>query len=273
MITCANIGYNGRFGNQIFQFASLIGIGDKNGYDPVIPLRNLENSISQKTMDGKSLNARFELNDCFDIDNIFFSDNILVKYNKNESHFHFDESMFNIPDFTNINGYFQTDKYFEHCENKIISILNFRKNIIDSANSLIPKIDKELVSIHIRRGDYTTPNPYHPLNGIEYVNSAIDDFKDDDYHFIVFSDDNDWCESIWGKYDNYTIFKSDSHYIDFCAMSLCDHNIISNSSFSWWASYLNKNKNKKIIAPKNWFGEGFSQYIMKDLYTKKMILK
>lgn len=272
MITCLNIGYNGRFGNQIFQFATLLGIADKKGYEPVIPLRNLNNQIVQKTMDGKSFNARFELNDCFDINSNFFSENIIVNYNKNESHFHFDEDMFNIPDFTNINGYFQTEKYFEHCEDNILSVLKFKNNILNDATNLLPKKSKKLVSIHIRRGDYTTPNPYHPLNGIEYVNKAIKEFKNNDYHFIVFSDDNDWCESIWGSDKNFTIFKSNSHFIDFCAMSLCDHNIISNSSFSWWASYLNKNKNKKIIAPKNWFGDGFSQYIMKDLYTKKMII-
>lgn len=271
MITCLNLGYNGRFGNQIFQLASLIGISDKLGFDFKIPISNINISKTQTTMDGKDFNAHFELTDCFDIDSDIFTDDIIVKFNKKESHFHFDESMFSISDFTNINGYFQTEKYFEHCKDKIISILKFKDTILNLATSLLPKVNKELVSIHIRRGDYTTPNPYHPLNGIEYVDVAIDEFKDD-YHFVVFSDDIKWCESIWGNNKNYTIFKSNSNHIDFCAMSLCNHNIISNSSFSWWSSYLNKNKNKKIIAPKKWFGDGLSQYILKDLYTNKMII-
>ena len=269
MITNLNIGYNGRFGNQLFQFASLVGISEKNGFKAIIPYKNL-NSVVQTSMDGNSFNAKFELNNCFEINDDFFGDPI-VKYNKQESHFHFDESFFSIPDFTNLNGYFQTEKYFDHCEERIKQILKFKEDILDESLSSLPKTENELVSIHIRRGDYTNSNPYHPLNGKEYVDLSIANFEKD-YHFVIFSDDIDWCKSIWGDDINFSIFNSRSQYIDFCAMSLCHHNIISNSSFSWWASYLNKNIDKKIIAPKNWFGPGFSNYILDDLYTKKMTI-
>ena len=208
--------------------------------------------------------------DCFDIDDKYFSNDIKVNNYIRESKFNFDINMFNIPDFTSIDGYFQTDKYFKHCSDDIINILKFKENILESARRILPNTDKELVSIHIRRGDYTTPNQYHPLIGKEYVDEAIKHFNNN--HFVIFSDDKDWCEEIWGDFDNFTIFYSDSHLIDFCAMSLCDHNIISNSSFSWWASYLSNKKDKKIIAPKSWFGPGFSHYILSDLYTEKMII-
>jgi hypothetical protein len=269
MITNLNIGYNGRFGNQIFQFASLIGIANKLGYKPVIPIQN-KNVQIQKTMDGKSFNAKFELLDCFEIDDKYFSNDIIVNNIIKESQFNFDSKMFNISDFTAIDGYFQTDEYFKHCSDDIINILKFKESILKSAKDLLPNTNKELVSIHIRRGDYTTPNQYHPLIGKEYVDKAMKYFNN--VHFIIFSDDKQWCETIWGGLENFTTFYSDSHFIDFCAMSLCDHNIISNSSFSWWASYLSKKENKKIIAPKSWFGPGFSDYILSDLYTEKMII-
>ena len=67
------------------------------------------------------------------------------------------------------------------------------------------------------------------------------------------------------------IHELENQHIDFCLMSLCEHNIIANSSFSWWASYLNKHINKKIIAPRNWFGKD-TVLDTKDLYTKEMII-
>lgn len=275
MITNLKIGYNGRFGNQIFQFASLFGIANKLGYQVVIPSQNL-NGVEQRTMDGKSFIAKFQLQECFDIDQSFFGEIYGVNSLKTEAHFHFDESMFGISDFTCIDGYFQTDKYFRHCKNELIDVLKFKDDILIKSKELLPKVQKELVSIHIRRGDYTHPNPYHVVVSEEYINNSINLFQGDNYHFVVFSDDINWVNDrikggYWGDANKFTIFNSDSAYIDFCAMSLCDHQIISNSSFSWWASYLSKNENKIVIAPERWFGPGYSHYITDDIYTENMI--
>lgn len=273
MITNLEIGYNGRFGNQIFQFAALLGIAKKNGYDAKIPISNLVNHRIQRTMDGVSFNARFELTDIFDIDNSVFTDNISIFQQKIEDHFHFQDDFFQIDDFTNIHGYFQTQRYFEHCDDLIRKNLTIKKEILDKAKEFLPKTDKEIVSIHIRRGDYTHPNPFHPVNGEEYVNLALNTFSENEkYHFLVISDDKDWCKKVWSNKKDFTISESDNHFIDFSMMTLCDHHIISNSSFSWWASYLSSNSDKKIVAPKNWFGPGLSQHNTKDLYTKNMIV-
>lgn len=272
MITNLKIGYNGRFGNQIFQFASLLGIADKIGTQPLIPESN-KNGFLQKTMDGKHFQSRFELQDCFNISNDYFSSDITVHKTKAESQFHFEDSFFNLTDFTNIDGYFQSDKYFKHIEQELREILTFKDEIIDRAKELLPKIDdKELVSVHVRRGDYTTPNPYHPVVSQKYLQKSIESFSNKDYHFVVFSDDIDWCKNNWRDDNNFSYFSSDSHFVDFCAMSLCQHHITSNSSFSWWSSYLSKNQNKKVIAPKKWFGPGFSNYITSDLYRDEMIV-
>ena len=183
MITCLNIGYNGRFGNQIFQFAALLGISQKLELTAKIPKKNLILPVTQKLMNGQIFNARFELCDLFEIDQNYFDDNIQVNRTIQERYFHFDENLFSISDFTNINGYFQTDKYFSHCQDLIKQQLRIKDDFINKAKSLLPKTDKELVSIHIRRGDYATPNPYHPLNGEDYVNSSISNFKNGSYHF------------------------------------------------------------------------------------------
>jgi hypothetical protein len=76
---------------------------------------------------------------------------------------------------------------------------------------------------------------------------TIEHFNKDEHHFVVCSDDYEWCNNVWGNDENFTVVNSKSPYVDLCVMSLCDHHIISNSSFSWWSSYLSKNKDKKII--------------------------
>lgn len=271
MITNLKIGYNGRFGNQLFQFASLLGIANKIGCQALIPESN-KNEYLQKTMDGKGFQSKFELHNCFEIDDSIFSNNIKLLNLKRESTFHFDGSFFKIKDFTAIDGYFQSDKYFKHFEPQLRQILIFKDEIVKKTIKLMPsKKNQELVSIHIRRGDYTTLNLYHPVVSQNYLDKAVSYFNDK-YHFLVFSDDIDWCKSNWGEDDRFTYFHSGSHFVDFCAMSFCHHHIISNSSFSWWSSYLSNNKNKKIIAPQKWFGPGFANNITNDLYREEMIV-
>jgi hypothetical protein len=216
--------------------------------------------------------SRFELQDCFEIDDSYFSDNIQTNHRKDEPYFHFDESFFNINDGTDISGYFQTGKYFSHCKSKILEVLTFKSEVLEKAKNLLPKTDKELVSIHVRRGDYAIPNPFHPVVSDVYLEKSINHFNDEKYQFLVFSDDLEWCRQKWSDSDRFTFFSSDSHFVDFCAMSLCQHHIISNSSFSWWSSYLSKNENKIVIAPKKWFGTGYSSHNTSDLYTEDMII-
>jgi len=273
VITNLNIGYNGRFGNQLFQFASTIGIGKKLGYDVKFPIENITNGLTHNTADGKPFISKLDITECFNIDELFFANNIRPSYFNSERFFNFDDEMFKINDNTSINGYFQSEKYFEHCKDEIFNILEIKPEILITAKQQIPEVNNELVSIHIRRSDYLVLGNYHSLNGVDYVNSAIEELGgQNNYHFIICSDDVNWCESIWGNNKNFTIIKDNSPYVDFTILSLCHHHIISNSSFSWWSSYLSKNKNKKIIAPSNWFGPNMSTTILDDLYTKNMIV-
>jgi hypothetical protein len=271
MITSNNIGVHGRFGNQLFQFASIIGIGEKLNYEVKFPRKNLSPMGSGMTRENKKFTYYFEINECFDVDQNFFSDDIVIENYVSEQSFHFDENLFNIKDNTNITGYLQSEKYFKHCENKIKDTLKFKENIVELAKSYLPQTDKQLVSIHVRRGDNAVINPYHPLVGLEFINPAIEMFNKDEYHFVVCSDDFEWCKEVWRDDQNFTIVNSNSPYVDLCTMSLCDHHIISNSTFSWWSSYLSKNKSKKIIAPLNWFGVAYSNLKTDDLYTDNMI--
>lgn len=136
---------------------------------------------------------------------------------------------------------------------------------------------KELVSIHVRRGDYLLPQHHHfCILGIDYYTEALSYFMGDieKYHFVVFSNDIEWCKEnlIEGDMVSYigsgegdfgvpppsdlppplSVEPSEKALSDLIFMSLCEHNIIANSSYSWWAAFKNKNENKKVICPKNY---------------------
>jgi hypothetical protein len=129
------------------------------------------------------------------------------------------------------------------------------------------KIKKELgnnnpvVSIHIRRGDYLLPHhSFCELDNEYYTKALVDYFLPiEDYNFLIFSNDISYAKALFEGDNIYFIdpiggekICSDSEKEDLALMSLCDHHITANSSYSWWGAYLCKNPNKKIICPTNW---------------------
>jgi hypothetical protein len=106
------------------------------------------------------------------------------------------------------------------------------------------------------------------LLGVEYYQQSINIFDDDTYQYFVFSDDINWCKEVFGENELIEYIDGNNQYVDLYLMTQCDHNIIGNSTFSWWGAWLNKNKNKKVIAPSIWFNPN-----RKDLNTKDMIPK
>lgn len=176
-----------------------------------------------------------------------------------------------IPKLKNItlHGYFQSEKYFIKNKNEIINqyniLCNYEKEIIEWKSK--HKINEITVGVHIRRGDYIKFSHYHVVLGIEYYKKTFQLFNN--CSFIIVSDDIEWAKQ---NFKGENIFYSDfnDEIKDFCLLSSCHHNIIANSSFSWWASYLNKNAEKIICAPKTWFTQQANCDI-KDLIPEKWI--
>jgi len=276
MITYSKIGHFGRLGNQLFQFAGTVGIARKLGYNVAFPTENTVTPVTEHFSDGKVLDIVFDVPKAFKLS----ADILLPKAQINtngvcgERFFHFDEKLLhNCPDNVNLSGYFQSDKYFTHIEQELRSLLTFNNTVQLAANTLFPKSQYQTVSIHIRRGDYVNQEQYHPVCSPEYYTEALSQFTDKNYNFIVFSDDMEYCKEVFGESENLLYIDNRDPYIDLCLMSMCDHNIIANSSFSWWGAWLNNNKDKKVIAPKQWFGPAYSHYITEDLYCKGWIIK
>ena len=264
MITI-DIGKNGRLGNQMFQYASLMGIASKQNLKYGIDY-SLDDGISWKNFsdDEKKNQTTLVLPKAFN--NLSAENHSPLPKTISEPHYHFDPKLFNIGDNVNLHGYFQSEKYFKHIEDKIRHEFTFRDDIVSYASSYLEnKRQYETVSIHVRRGDYVNL-PHHGLCDVKYYIDAIQKFSDRSFNFIVVTDDIPWAKSTFVGSDNFFISDTRNQFTDLCIMSLCDHNIIANSSFSWWGSWLNKNPDKIVIAPSVWFRDKLSSHDTKDLY-------
>ncbi len=138
----------------------------------------------------------------------------------------------------NTDWYFQDPKFFKNYEKEII-------NLFSEGIDPVP-----FVSIHVRRGDYIGNKFYNDLSQSNYYDKAIEMFPDD--KFLVFSDDPKFCKDLFLKRkdkERFKVIEGQNEIDDMNLMASCKHNIIANSSYSFWCAYLNPNPNKKIIAP------------------------
>jgi len=270
MLSYSKIGHFGRLGNQLFQFASTTGIARKLGYDVAFPKGNITTPVVEHFKDGVTREIVFDIPSVFDIPESLLYETFNPKYLAVERFFHFDITLFEVPDHTEITGYMQSEKYFKHCEEELRVILTFKDYIQQAAVNLFPKVEYPTVSIHVRRGDYVNQQQFHPVCSLEYYQEALNIFTDQNYAFIIFSDDIEYCKEIFGSSENLIYINNRDPYIDLCLMSMCDNNIIANSSFSWWGAWLNRNKQKKVVAPKQWFGSAYS-HNTSDLYCENWV--
>jgi hypothetical protein len=160
-----------------------------------------------------------------------------------------------------VSGYWQSEKYFIRYEKEIRKDFQFKKPLDKKNNKVLNEIKRtDSVSVHVRRGDYISDeitNAYHGAppqsyyeDSVSYIKKSIKNPK-----FFVFSDEPEWVKNnliIKGaKYIDWN--KGRDTFKDLWLMSYCKHNIIANSSFSWWGAWLNTNPRKIVIAPKKWF--------------------
>lgn len=256
----------GGLGNQMFQYAFYRVLQSYN--------RNVYLDVS--TFKSYGLHNGYELEIVFGIiadtasaNQISkFKDNIFLKilnkaniYSKiiRQKNLGFDERYLQLNGNRYFEGYWQSEKYFKSIEAQIRMDFTFPE--LDEKNQIIANaIEKgNAVSIHIRLGDYVN----HPLHGgictLDYYKKAIDVIKKDvdNPRFYIFSNDIAWCKENLKLENVVYVLGNDGEnsYKDMHLMSLCKHNIIANSSFSWWGAWLNKNLAKIVIAPKKWFND------------------
>ena len=262
-------------GNQMFQYAlykSLCTMYDETFLDISTSYKinkNQHNGYELETVFNIKPNIANDLDiaKLSDINNDFFSKFKRKMFGQKSSMYkEIDEYMYDPKVFTKNNiylkGYWQNINYFRENSGILLNDFTFRNNL-DGVNKILSMeiVKENSVSIHIRRGDYyanslftkkfgNIANVSYYKEAIKIINSQVNNPK-----FYIFSDDINWAKDNLNLSEECTFVTHNTkndNYIDMQLMSLCKHNIIANSSFSWWASYLNKNLNKIVIAPEKW---------------------
>ena len=162
-----------------------------------------------------------------------------------------------------IQGFWQSEKYFCDISAEICRAFSFKKAPNVENENMIQQIKKtnNSVGIHVRRGDYLTDMGARDSFGtcsLEYYKRGMAylEKKYGEMNYFMFSDDIDWVRKSFHEYTNVTYVshnKCKHAYEDMRLMSLCQHNIIANSTFSWWGAWLNNNPGKTVVAPRRWF--------------------
>lgn len=281
MLTYSMFGTNGRLGNQMFQFAAIYAAAKRLGVNFFLYERSNPNATNFETIDDfLQFNVK-TVKECQWIKN---SEDYIQIYkteiNKRfvEPHFHYMSEFENLLDKTDLNGFYQTDKYFSNLKQDLCKIftLSNKSKAYEAYETLIK--GGKYISVHLRRGDYVNKSNYHNnLASSYYYYKAVMQLKMTykDVKFLIFSDDIEFCKDYFTKYFEENV--SDFEYVtettgpeEICLQSLCFGNIIANSSFSWWGAWLNTN-NGPVVAPKNWFGPDGPKDIQ-DVYCQDWIV-
>lgn len=183
-----------------------------------------------------------------------------------EQHISFNEEFFSLPADCYLAGYWQSEKYFEDYERLIREQFFFSLPISKNNRAVEEQIKRypNAVSLHVRRGDYVAnarANAVHGACTLDYYERAMSEIVNrlSGVAYFVFSDDVEWVRhnlAIQGECYFIDHNAGQESYNDMRLMSLCNHHIIANSSFSWWGAWLNPSQNKIVIAPRRWFAKG-----------------
>jgi hypothetical protein len=163
----------------------------------------------------------------------------------------------------NITSGFGTYQDWKAIENVIMDMYKLKKEIQEEARNQYStyksRTKREIVSVHFRKTDYLVLSSLNLDD--DYYTKALQYFSADQYALLIFSDDIESCKDS-SLFVGYEVFYSYAKNpgIDLCIMSLCDHNIIANSSFSFWGAFLNKNINKKVVYPYDYMGQSAKEF-------------
>lgn len=267
----------GGLGNQMFEYAAAKGLAAKLGVETKIDKGWFNQIPTNATPRHYELNS-FKLKQDFIGLEPFFAGASLASRGKalvasafgrkvlklyRESHYHYSPDLLRQPDNTYLDGYFQSEKYFAHIREDLLADFSWAKPAVGKNKKLLEVINKDVnsVSIHVRRGDYVSnenATEFHGLRGIDYYQAATKTIEKSvkKPNYYVFSDEPDWCkENLKFKHNTTYIDWNTDGAEDMRLMKSCRHNVLANSSFSWWSAWLNANEDKIVVAPKQWFSD------------------
>ncbi len=228
----------------MFQYAALVGISSRHGYEYCIPPSLAEDAWKDH-----------QLLQAFDLPGLKVRGWQVAAKEFRERQFHYDAAFVDeCPNDADLYGYFQSERYFKHVEDRVRRDFQFNSSVEDHCRNAMMPIGQPVVSLHVRRTDYLEQEANHPTCSMEYYEQALE-MVPESMPVLVFSDDIGWCtEQPLFKGSRWLYSNHKSNIVDMCLMTHCSHHIIANSSFSWWGAWLGKNPDKTVIAPRRWFG-------------------
>lgn len=255
----------GGLGNQMFQYAFYKSI-EMSGYAVSLDINEFK---------GYSLHNGFELEDVFGIRPKISEENECSKFKSNkiqnlfakfgisktvhiQKYFGYEELDLSRPKYWK--GYWQSEKFFYNARESIRSDFTFKSHTheTEKLSNSIKNCDSS-ISVHVRRGDYLDNKLLGEICTKDYYQNAVNCISKHikNPHYFVFSDDIDWCkrELLFNNATYITNQNPKNNFRDMQLMSECRHNIIANSSFSWWGAWLNGNDQKIVISPRRWFND------------------
>lgn len=290
---------SGGLGNQLFQYAFARSVSLRLKTDFKLDINPY--STYYKQVRKYSLN-HFNTKQQFAKDSDFFGFVWFIKQNKifntfykylrlkkrllpfyySERTCHFDSSVF-LKDGVYFDGFWTTEKYFRDIELVLRKELVLINPLSEESQATLREIKKSnAISVHVRRyntgadKNYSNTIDYMGICSIDYYKKSMDYIsgRENNPHFFVFSDNYEWAiENFKSLPYKITCVKSEDEkdYEDLILMSSCKHNIIANSTFSWWGAWLNPNEDKIIIAPRRWFNNVKASVDTKDIIPDSWI--
>ncbi|OYU80793.1 MAG: alpha-1,2-fucosyltransferase [Flavobacterium sp. BFFFF1] len=250
----------GGLGNQMFQYAAAKSLALNQNKKLLVDRSAFETYKTHQY----GLN-HFNANVLFSSEENRFSRKIRSIFSKSldyeETDFSYNKDFYSLKgNPTVLSGYFQSEQYFKNYEQEIRNdfvVTSPLKQI--TSNTILQMQQENAVSIHFRRGDYVG-HGLHDTKNEAYYEKAVTlvESKIESPVFYVFSDDIAWAKEHF-KANSKIVFvdfnDASSNFEDMVLMSKCKHNIIANSSFSWWGAWLNSNPDKIVTAPALWFND------------------
>jgi len=247
-LTCVSLNQLGRFGNQLFQIASILGLAKEFGYETALPAWKYAPYFNIKS--GTLIT--------------------LPTTTIQELEFHYTPDYYqqlkHIKGVINLHGYFQSSKYWK------TKNISFTSSFLNQIRDKHYTFTKPTIGIHIRRGDYVNNPDFYLLPENYYIFALLNHFPDmKNYQIVLFSDDIAYAKIHFECLENVHFSQGLSDVEDMALMSLCDNYIISNSTFSWWAAYLGQKEYSKVIHPVQYFKGSKKDFNTKDFWEPNWI--
>jgi hypothetical protein len=241
LITYTDLGRYSWLGNELFQYAAMLGLGERLGYEVRLPP-----------------SAQHHLGELIEFDTPTYTTEELrglrYRFAQAYPYFGYEPDLERIPDWCDLFGYFQSTRHFP---TDVRQRFRIKSDISARAEEIWERLphDRPVVACHVRRGETAAGTHWLKLSEIGYYERALECFSDLDVLFLLVSDEPDWCRANC-RWPNSVVAEAAPAPVHFGLLARCDHLIIANSTFSWWAAWFQEPRGGRAVGPKQWYTPG-----------------